>query len=176
MAPEQASGKGNRVTTAADIYGLGAILYAVLTGRAPFEGATPLAETLLQKVQASGRRSAPATKLCSAVDSDLEIVCLKCLAKEPDERYRSAGELADDLERWIKGEPIQAAPPSLTRLLRRWFSEHFRAAALLLVPYWGFVVRVSRGVNRRSACWRTTCRRTCRSIGDNSVSSTHRAY
>ena len=128
MSPEQATGGGKNVTTAADIYGLGAILYAVLTGRPPFEGETPI-DTLL-KVR--NDPPLPLHQYNSAIEPDLGVVCLKCLAKNPDERYRSAGELADDLERWLSGEPIQAAPPNLTRFIGRWLSKNFRSVACVV--------------------------------------------
>ena len=129
MAPEQALGDGKRATTAVDIYGLGAILYACLTGRPPLEGATPV-ETIL-KVQ----REQPASpsKLAPGLDGELDVICLKCLEKDPEARYRSAGELADDLDRWLEGEPIHAAPPNPARLLWRWLAANFRAAACVLL-------------------------------------------
>ena len=124
IAPEQTMGKSRRVTTAADIYGLGAILYASLAIRPPFEGDSPL-ETLLKVRQEQPERL---SRICPAVDSALESICEKCLDKDPEARYRSAGELADDLERWLNGEPISAAPPDLSSLFWRWLSANFRPA------------------------------------------------
>jgi hypothetical protein len=112
MAPEQASGDKGSLSTATDVYGLGTILYALLAGRAPFAGTTVL-ETL-DKV----RNSSPElpSQHNNRVPRDLEIICLKCLEKEPNHRYESALALAEDLDRWRAGMPILARPVgSLTR-------------------------------------------------------------
>ncbi len=108
IAPEQAEGAAANLTQAADVYSLGAILFDLLTGRPPFLG-----DNALSVIRQASETPAPKLRsLAHSHDRDLETICARCLERDPKARYRSAGDLATDLERWLKGLPIVARPVS----------------------------------------------------------------
>ncbi|MEY4567329.1 MAG: hypothetical protein RLY14_2299 [Planctomycetota bacterium] len=116
MPPEQAAGRTDQVGPLADVYSLGAILYCLLTGGPPFQASNPL-DTLMQVLK---REPVSVTELNPTAHRDVETICHKCLQKEPTKRYGSAQELADDLNRYIREEPIQARAISRIERVWRW--------------------------------------------------------
>jgi WD40 repeat protein/tRNA A-37 threonylcarbamoyl transferase component Bud32 len=128
MAPEQAGGRTKDIGPWTDVYALGALLYECLTGRPPFRAAT-VTDTLLQVIS---EEPVPPRQLNAQVPLDLETVCLKCLHKEPARRYGSAEGLAEDLGRWLKGEPVAARPVGRLEKLGRWCKRNPAVAGLTM--------------------------------------------
>jgi tetratricopeptide (TPR) repeat protein/TolB-like protein len=133
IAPEQADGPAARLTPAADVYSLGAILFELLTGRTPFVG-----DNAFAVMKQSAAENAPKARgLAPQIDRDLEIICDRCLEREPADRYQSAAELADDLQSWLDHRPIRARAPGIWLHTRRWVRRNRSLAtsfaALLLV-------------------------------------------
>jgi tRNA A-37 threonylcarbamoyl transferase component Bud32 len=129
MAPEQAQGQNHLLGAHTDVYALGAILYHLLTGKPPFEGNSVL--SVLKLVEE--HEAVPPRRLAPQVPHDLETITLKCLEKQPDKRYQSADELAQDLGRFLKGEPILARPVSALERVYKWCRRRPERAALVVV-------------------------------------------
>lgn len=132
MAPEQAAGQRGEIGIATDVYALGAILYAMLTGRPPFQAASPV-DTVLMVLE---QEPVPARVINPRADADLEVIALKCLQKPQDLRYTTADALADDLDSFLRHEPISARSSQFTQVLSRAFRETHHASVL---ENWGLL-------------------------------------
>src|SRR5262252_1967290 len=129
MAPEQAAGNNTKPTTATDVYGLGAVLYQLLTGHPPFAGGTTY-ETIKLLLETE---PPPPLLWNPKVDRDLSTICLKCLEKDPKRRYSSALALAEDLERWLKHEPIEARRTGVIGRSKKWLQRNPTAAGIAVL-------------------------------------------
>jgi serine/threonine-protein kinase len=143
MAPEQAMPHGKPLSVAADIYSLGVILYELLTGQLPLKADSheQMLELLLEVPPKAPRELDP------RIPRALEAICLKCLEKEPTRRYGSAEKLADDLERYLEGEPVEALPYGLLPRAWMWCRRHPREAGLLAMPLWALMVAAAAAVS-----------------------------
>ncbi len=126
MAPEQASGHNEEITSATDVYGLGAVFYQLLTGQPPFAGGTTY-ETIRLLLNTEPQQP---RQLNPQVDRDVSTICLKCLEKDPKRRYSSALALAEDLERWVRHEPVQARRTGISIRSRKWLRRNPTSAVL----------------------------------------------
>ena len=139
MAPEQASGHNEQLTSATDVYGLGAVFYQLLTGHPPFAGGTTY-ETVRLVLETEPRQP---RLLNPKINRELSTICLKCLEKDPRRRYSSALALAEDLEHWLKHEPIRAKRSGLFTHSRKWVRRNPSTAALVILS---FAVAIGLGV------------------------------
>src|SRR5256885_6534938 len=141
MAPEQAVGNNAAISSVTDVYGLGAVLYHLLTGQPPFAGGTTY-ETIKLLLDTEPRQP---RQLNPKIDRDLSTICLKCLEKDPKRRYSSALALAEDLERWLKHEPIQARHTGVFARGKKWLQRNptsalLAASLIALVAASGWIV------------------------------------
>lgn len=136
LPPEQAAGAHEEVGPRADVYSLGAVLYELLTGRPPFRGES-ISDTLMMVMY---DEPVPPRQLRPKVPRDLETICFKCLAKAPDQRYDSALALAEDLQRWLEGDPILARPMGRFEAAWRWCRRNPVPTSLLLAVTLGAAV------------------------------------
>lgn len=134
MPPEQASGDGGQIDGTADVYSLGAVLYALLVGRPPFQADNPI-DTVLQVLH---REAVAPRQLNARIPRDLETICLKCLRKSPRRRYADAAALADDLQRFLNHRPIRARPVGVVERTAKWMRRRPALAALIVVAVAGF--------------------------------------
>ncbi len=141
MAPEQARGEVRTLTTAVDVYGLGATLYEVLAGRPPFTAAS-VPELLRQVVEVEPE---PPRTLNESLDRDLETICLKCLRKDPAHRYDSAEKLAEDLEAWLENKPIAARPVTVRERAAKWVKRRPVVSGLLIFSALALIGLISGG-------------------------------
>jgi tetratricopeptide (TPR) repeat protein len=146
MSPEQASGRRGAVTTASDVYGLGAVLYALLTGQPPFVG-----DSVVETLEAVRKEPpAPPSKINRRVPRDLETICLKCLEKEPRRRYASAAALAEELKSWLDSRPISARRVNSLERVWLWYKRRpaiaAMAAAVLLALFVGAITSTALGL------------------------------
>ena len=135
MPPEQAAGK-TPVTTAADIYSLGAILYELLTGKPPHQGDSAM-DTV---VKVLNENPVPPSQVDQSVDRSLELICLKCLERDPNDRYESAFALATDLDCWLDGKAISVKPPTLKARAELWMRDNHRVAYSLFAILAGMLL------------------------------------
>ena len=167
MAPEQAEGHTKEATTAVDIYSLGAILYELLTARPPFTGASPL-DVLMQVRE---REPASPQALNRDLPRDLAVICLKCLEKDPVRRYGSAEALAEELQRWLADEPIQARRTTLPERAWKWARRKPVVAGLSLASV---LFLIAIGAGSTFAAWRINAERTRAEQGE--LSARQKAY
>ena len=155
MAPEQALGNTRDLTTAADVYSLGAVFYEMLTGKPPFWAANvrALHRRILDDDPAPPSRIRPPDR--GQLDRELDVICLKCLEKLPARRYASAADLADEVERWLRGEPILAQASTGAQRFVKWTRRHrgvvAAVAAILVILVAGIAVSATQAVRARRA-------------------------
>ena len=149
LPPEQAQGRNQGIGPASDVYGIGAVLYHLLTGQPPFQG-EGLPEVLHQVIA----EEPPALRaLNPGVPRDLETICLKCLRKTPGDRYAGAAELAEDLHRWQAGEPIRARPPTRAERLWYWGRRHPVSSALAAALFLALLAWSAVFARRQLSLW-----------------------